>query len=84
MLMYVYATNCTEGIKNIKEVVNAKIDSYSSNLEDIEDLEECKAAFIDFALEVRKQMNLLSNNAYIGILEQCFQNYLNTFCKNIF
>ena len=22
--------------------------------------------------------------AYIGILEQCFQNYLNTFCKNIF
>lgn len=24
------------------------------------------------------------SNAYIGILEQCFQNYLNTFCKNIF
>ncbi len=23
-------------------------------------------------------------SAYIGILEQCFQNYLNTFCKNIF
>ena len=26
----------------------------------------------------------ISKPAYIGILEQCFQNYLNTFCKNIF
>ena len=30
MLMYVYVNNCTEGIKNIKEVVNAKIDSYTN------------------------------------------------------
>lgn len=26
----------------------------------------------------------VAKTAYIGILEQCFQNYLNTFCKNIF
>ena len=26
----------------------------------------------------------IQRTAYIGILEQCFQNYLNTFCKNIF
>ena len=29
-------------------------------------------------------LNAFSKDAYIGILEQCFQNYLNTFCKNIF
>lgn len=61
MLMYVHVNNCTEGIKNIKEVVNAKIDSYTNYLEEIEDLEECKFSFIDFALEIRKQMNLLSH-----------------------
>ena len=32
----------------------------------------------------RSLAHLISVIAYIGILEQCFQNYLNTFCKNIF
>ena len=36
---------------------------------------------------VNHSINFIFNDmiiAYIGILEQCFQNYLNTFCKNIF
>ena len=31
-----------------------------------------------------KDTKYIKKLAYIGILEQCFQNYLNTFCKNIF
>ena len=47
---------------------------YEKSLNDIlfiDDLEPLEVEPIDF-------------DAYIGILEQCFQNYLNTFCKNIF
>ena len=62
MQMFFYLDSYIENIKNIQEIANHKIDDYCEYLEEIEDLEECKSSFIDFALAIRKQMNLLSNS----------------------
>lgn len=62
MQMFFYLDSYIENIKNIQEMANHKIDDYCEYLEEIEDLEECKSSFIDFALAIRKQMNLLSNS----------------------
>ncbi|KLD99251.1 hypothetical protein [Aliarcobacter butzleri] len=62
MQMFFYLDSSIENIKNIKEMSNYKIDDYFQYLDEIEDLEECKSSFIDFALAIRKQMNLLSNS----------------------
>lgn len=62
MQMFFYLDSYIENIKNIQEIANHKIDDYCEYLEEIEDLEECKSNFIDFALAIRKQMNLLSNS----------------------
>jgi predicted patatin/cPLA2 family phospholipase len=62
MQMFFYLDSYIENIKNIQEIANHKIDDYCEYLEEIEDLEEYKSNFIDFALAIRKQMNLLSNS----------------------
>ncbi|MFY9085122.1 hypothetical protein [Aliarcobacter cryaerophilus] len=62
MQMFFYLDSYIESIKNIKEIANCKIDEYSEYLDEIEDIKECKSGFIDFALAIRKQMNLLSSS----------------------
>ncbi len=62
MQMFFYLDSYIENIKNIQEIANHKIDDYCEYLEEIEDLEEYKSNFIDFALAIRKKMNLLSNS----------------------
>lgn len=59
--LYGYLKIDISTVENIKEMVNRKIDSSCEYLEELEDLEECKNEFIEFALQVRTQMNLLSN-----------------------
>lgn len=76
MQMFFYLDSYIENIKNIQEIANHKIDDYCEYLEEIEDLEEYKSNFIDFALAIRKQMNLLSNS--IGELNKLNDKYTAT------
>lgn len=61
MNLYGYLNIDITRVENIKEIVNNKIDSSCEYLEEIEDLKECKDEFIEFALQIRTQMNLLSS-----------------------
>lgn len=61
MNLYGYLNIDITKVENIKEMVNNKIDNSCNYLDEIEDLEMCKDELINFALEVRTQMNLLSD-----------------------
>jgi len=58
--------------------------SIYNELKEIKPLDDTAA--IDTTLQQARDIKTqkVKQFAYIGILEQCFQNYLNTFCKNIF
>jgi len=59
-MIYKYINLEIKKVENIKEVLNYSIDDKMDFIEEIENIEECKTAFIDFMLEVRTQMNLLT------------------------
>jgi hypothetical protein len=61
MSLYGYLNIDITKVENIKEIVNNKIDSSCSYLDEIQDIEGFKSEMINFALDIRTQMNLLSS-----------------------
>ena len=81
---------------DINEIIDKIKDILSNELDNKRVFDKDVAAALNLSkqsLSILKKKNSIpyeeiakfcAISAYIGILEQCFQNYLNTFCKNIF
>lgn len=64
-----------------EKTIQEKLDKYKIEREK---LTETANDLINYCTYLKRDNIILEDNAYNGEFEQCFQKYLNTFCKNIF